>query len=146
MPSNRWADADWASIRVCICSGLSIAEVSRKFGVPYETVKKRVDNGKWLEPRRRLAKERAEMAEQVSDALLESWAEKGEKHRAVVFDMATKALKKSKLTAPKTWRDAEIVDGMARRAAGLDKMDDKQPLVNIGLLGTENAKVFVEEA
>jgi hypothetical protein len=53
----------------------------------------------------------------------ESWAEKGEKHRALTFRMAHNALlKASKQDLQiECWRDAALADRMARKAAGLDQ-------------------------
>lgn len=59
--------------------------------------------------------------EEVTQSLAESWAEKGDQHRALAFSLAHTSLQKASVEPPQTWRDVELADRIARRAAGLDE-------------------------
>ncbi len=63
--------------------------------------------------------------DQVKTAITETWAEKGAKLRRVMFKKAFNAVKASTVQSPKNWRDLEIADKLARRAAGLDTADNQ---------------------
>jgi hypothetical protein len=51
----------------------------------------------------------------------QSWAERGEQHRAQVFELARKALQAAKPRKLEDWADIERAARLADRAAGLDK-------------------------
>jgi predicted translin family RNA/ssDNA-binding protein len=72
--------------------------------------------------------------ETITEMIAESWAEKGERHRALAFEMANSSLQKASENLPKLqgWQDIERVDKMARRAAGLDS-DKSAAKVNVAL-------------
>lgn len=77
-------------------------------------------------------------SEVVSNAVALTWAEKGESHRKMMFDLANKALTKavSNIQPPKNWKDVEIADKVARRAAGLEDAQPQQNLlVSLGGMG-----------
>ncbi len=57
------------------------------------------------------------------------WAQVQESHRQMVFRKASEALAAAALPAPSTWKDANIADQMARRAAGLDDRRDGPSIV-----------------
>jgi hypothetical protein len=65
-----------------------------------------------------------------------SWAEKGESHRALPFEMANSALQKVARNAPKleAWQDIERADKMARIAAGMDSEDQTKVNVQLNLV------------
>jgi hypothetical protein len=58
----------------------------------------------------------------------QSWAERGELHRAAVFKLASEALAKAKPRRLEDWSDIERAARLADRAAGLDK---PQPVVSL---------------
>jgi hypothetical protein len=51
-----------------------------------------------------------------------------------VFKIAHDALKKSRLPAPRTWKDAQIADNMARKAVGLDEERGNTSVINVGFM------------
>jgi hypothetical protein len=73
---------------------------------------------------------------QATEALAESWVERGEAHRAVAFDLAHNALRDAaKKGLPiESWRDADLADKTARRSAGLDDEERSQIEVNLALV------------
>jgi hypothetical protein len=61
--------------------------------------------------------------EQVIQAVAETWAEKGEMHRALAFNLASGALAAAARTGGlpiESWRDAHLADQVARKSCGLD--------------------------
>jgi hypothetical protein len=53
----------------------------------------------------------------------------------LVFEKANSALREANLPAPRTWKDAQIADSMARKAAGLEDSENmKSTIVNVGFL------------
>lgn len=53
----------------------------------------------------------------------------------MVFDKTAKLLEQATLAPPKNWKDAEIVDKMARRAAGLDNIETQvNTIIGLGSL------------
>ena len=69
---------------------------------------------------------------QVTEAIAESWAEKGEAHRSLVYGMTNTALRKVAKTPPplESWSDIERADKAGRRACGLD---DSEATRNISI-------------
>lgn len=70
----------------------------------------------------------------MMEAAAANWADRQIKHRNAAFGFAHSAFMgatkgKNKLKAPRTYKDLDIVDKMARRAAGLD--DDEKTSVNV---------------
>lgn len=57
--------------------------------------------------------------------LAETWAEKGENLRQLAYTKALNSLKSATLKPASNARDFEILDKVARRAAGLDTADNQ---------------------
>lgn len=72
--------------------------------------------------------------EKAIEAVAESWAEKGEAHRQLAFQIATGELKKIVHAPPpvESWRDVDFLDRIGRRSAGLDDSERNQT-INIGM-------------
>jgi hypothetical protein len=72
----------------------------------------------------------------VVDTIAKSWAERGEAHRAVAFQLAHDSLKAAaKKGLPiESRRDADLADKTARRNAGLDDEERSQIEVNLALV------------
>ncbi len=124
---------DWVPVRSAIESGLPYAKVSQIFGIPEQTLRKQASRNKWITNTviQKLTEsgESASVTNQsqaaVRAAITETWAEKGAKLRRVMFKKAYNAVKQSAVQTPKNWRDLEIADKLARRAAGLDTADNQ---------------------
>lgn len=69
------------------------------------------------------------LAPHAKAAIAIDWAEAQETHRQMVFRKASEALAAAALPAPSSWKDAEIADKMARRAAGLDDRHDGPAII-----------------
>lgn len=141
---------DWTPIRSAVESGLPYAKVSQIFGIPEQTLRKQASRNRWitntvvqkLTDSGETAAVTNQSHEAIRAAITETWAEKGAKLRRVMFRKAFNAVKQSSVQTPKNWRDLEIADKLARRAAGLDTADN-QVILSFSLPGWgQNARVF----
>ena len=68
------------------------------------------------------AQEERNCNDQAVEAAAQSWAEKGEAHRSLVYGMTNTALRKVAKTPPplESWSDVERADKAGRRACGLE--------------------------
>jgi hypothetical protein len=142
----------WVAIEKACCCGLGYSECARKFGVSVFAIMQRSKRNNWpvgsriqrrveaLKEARYKSRERYKPYEQqrnsnaqVTEAIAESWAERGEQHRALTFNLAHSELKAaSKRGLPiEDWSAAEKADRMARRAAGLDSEESTR--ISIGM-------------
>jgi hypothetical protein len=131
----------WVAIEKACCGGLGYSECARKFGVSVFAIMQRSKRNNWpvgsriqrrveaLQEARYKARERYKPYEQqrnsnaqVTEAIAESWTEKGEAHRSLVYGMTNTALKKVAKTPPplESWSDIERADKAGRRSCGLD--------------------------
>ena len=103
----------WVAIEKACCAGLGYSAAAREFGVSVFAVMARSKRNKWpvgnriqrrveaLQEARYKARERYKPYEQqrnsnaqVTEAIAESWTEKGEAHRSLVYGMTNTALKR----------------------------------------------------
>jgi len=126
---------DWQPIRIAVMTGgLSYEEAAKKFNVKANTIGQKAKREGWKVTD--LQKAEVERAKALSWAVKESWAERGESHRRTMFDLASGAISRATVQAPKNWRDLETADKIARRAAGLEDADAQgRTIVNLALLG-----------
>jgi hypothetical protein len=120
------AKVAWKDVKnACETEGLTVTEVCARYKLKYPAVYARATRGKWKvistvkKRAEELQKREAELATTASE-----WARRGDAHRELVFNTAHGALKKASLKPPRTWKEAKVVDEMARKASGLDKADD----------------------
>jgi hypothetical protein len=138
---------NWDAIRIEFAHGMTIPCIAAKYNVSEGTLKARSAREKWIEMRPEThATEAAARATVVQGGVLEgakeaakqvaqSWAERGEKYRTMMFDKTSSLMQQATLSPPKNWKDAEIVDKMARRAAGLDNLETQvNTIIGIGSL------------
>ena len=152
---QKISEKTWRSVEAAVCAGMGYTEAAKRFGIrsPHAIIM-RARRNRWPVPSRikertralqLSVKARAEANEEQRDcneksieALAESWQERGEQHRIAAFRAAHNAFLKACLPAPETWRELELADRIARRAAGLDSQDGRDPqkmVLNIALLG-----------
>lgn len=127
----------WVAIQdAATAECLNIQELSARFNVAEGTIRKRVNRGKLTLVVRMIGAIQKRAAEKAAENVLakkaDEWLEKGENHRKVAFDLAHDSLKLMRPKAPRNFREAELADKIARRAAGLDTQDVvSQTLINI---------------
>ena len=114
---------------------MSYAEASRAFGIRIpETILMKSKREHWPVPNRVEQRSRALQTNILAtETLALNWAERGEQHRALTFNLAHSELKAaSKRGLPiEDWSAAEKADRMARRAAGLDSEEGTR--ISIGM-------------
>ena len=113
----------WTAAREAVALGVSLKEASDSYGLGYERLRKRAQREQWPQPAKlaTLAHDAAPPAVPPSQVAAQSWAERGELHRAAVFKLASEALAKAKPRKLEEWADIERAARLADRAAGLDR-------------------------
>lgn len=125
----------WDAVKVSYLAGLSVKEISRQYDIPENTVATKVCKAGWnkiIKESIKTVVPEDKILAKTADLLEMEWKNKGAGHRAHVFKIAHEALKKSSLPAPRTWKDAQIADNMARKAVGLDEEKGNVAVVNVG--------------
>jgi hypothetical protein len=151
-PPQAISEKLWETIKLACVGGMGFSEAARHFGVSPHAVIMRSRREFWpissrIEERARLlqaslqrqseaAQERRNGNDQAVEAAAQSWAEKGEMHRLLAFQLANGALAAAAKTGGlpiSDWRDADLCDKVARRNAGLDH-DHHELNVNMALV------------
>jgi hypothetical protein len=125
----------WDAVKVAYLAGLSTKEIAQQFELEEQTVATKVCKAGWNKIIReavKTVKPNDQILKRTADILEMDWKSKGAGHRAHVFKIAHEALKRSSLPAPRSWKDAQIADNMARKAVGLDEEKGANAIVNIG--------------
>jgi hypothetical protein len=106
---------------------MTFMSAAQDFGVKENTIRKRARRYKWPVARAiGKAVQKAVQNEQVTERTAQDWIAKGAVHRAVVFDKAHAAIAKANMRPPESWREFDLADRAARRAAGLDNEEGAQ--------------------
>ena len=143
--------ATWDAVKSACIAGMGFSEAARTFGInnahavimksraQHWPIPSRVqERARQLQQQLQRQSEAAQEArngnEKVIEAVAESWAEKGEAHRALAFQIATSELKKVAGAPPpvECWRDVDVLDRIGRRSCGLDDSERNQN-INIGM-------------
>jgi hypothetical protein len=148
-PPQQISPETWKAVEAAVCiGGLGYTETGRKFDIsPHAIIMKAKRHG-WAVPSKIAERTKALQArykecasdrnsnEEVIRTVAESWAEKGEQHRSLAFQLANDSLKAAaKEGLPiESWRDADLADKTARRNAGLDNEERSQIEVNLALV------------
>ncbi len=134
----------WAAIKEGCLANLTVEELSAKYVVNADTIRVRAERLGWFVPR----KLGQEVLRQVENAPLTTvsgeklaalprrrdWVEAASEYRNMIMDKLETAIQGMSLESPKTWRDAEIADRMARKAVGLESGETTvvQTIIPIG--------------
>ena len=143
----------WKAVEAAICiGGLGYSEAGRKFGIEPHAIMGKAKRNKWPLPSK-IAERAAVLQsrynrngnEEVIEAAAQSWAEKGEAHRSLVYGITTAALKKVAHAPPplESWSDIERADKAGRRSCGLDDSERNQN-INIGMQLVEARLLSIE--
>src|SRR5260370_11827373 len=124
--------------RTCI-AGMTFMDAAKEFGVKEDTIRKRARRYNWPVARAiGQAVQKAVQNAQVVDRAAQDWLAKGEAHRAVVFDKASGAIAKARMRPPKSWKEFDLADRAARRAADLENGEVvQQTLIHLNEIDTE---------
>lgn len=134
----------WAAIKQGCLAGLPLEELSTKYAVNFDTIRVRAERLGWLVPRK-LGQEVARQLENAPSSTISEkkpsaparrrdWVEAASEYRNMIMDKLEVAVQGMNLESPKTWRDAEIADRMARKAVGLESGETTvvQTIIPIG--------------
>jgi len=118
--------------RTCI-AGMTFMDAAKEFGVKEDTIRKRARRYNWpVSKAIGKAVEKAVQNRQVVDKTAQDWLAKGEAHRTLVFDKASGAIKRANMRLPKSWKEFDLADRAARRAANLENAEVvQQTLIHI---------------
>jgi hypothetical protein len=125
-------------------SGQSFPDIAEATGIPINEVKALKAKGKWgRQPKKQLAMAEAQLVNDEADAadILAAAEEAlhtnpGKRHSDMVFKKVHAALTGLKSLPPlKNWKDIELADKIARRAAGLDREGSGGgTVINLGII------------
>ena len=140
---------NWYAIRIEFAHGVSIPELAKKYDISDGTLKARCSREKWVEMRPEFHATIAtdavlDAAKQGAKVAAQSWIERGESYRRMIFEKTSKLMEQATLAPPKNWKDAEVADKMARRAAGLDNLETQVNTI-IGIGSLDDAPVMTQE-
>ena len=113
---------------------MDYADCAKKHGVPYSMLIVWTRRGKWptkAKTKKLISKVGGEVNEQTAQSIAKTLLAQGQAHAEKVFAKASLACEKSSVAAPKSWKDFEIADRVARRSAG---MNDDQIVLNQSLV------------
>lgn len=110
----------WKAAREAAALGVPLKRIAEEYGLTLAAVRKRAQREKWPKPEQ-LTGAPPPPVPTPSTLAAQSWAERGEAHRAAVFKLASEALAKAKPRRLEEWADIERAARLADRAAGLDK-------------------------
>jgi hypothetical protein len=134
------AKVAWSDVKnACEIEGLTITEVCTRYKLKYPAVYARATRGKWtvISSVKKRAKELQKREADLTTTAAQ-WAKRGEAHRLLVFDKASGAIEKARMRPPKSWKEFDLADRAARRAAGLENADVvQQTLIHINELDAE---------
>jgi hypothetical protein len=148
-PPQQISPETWKAVEAAVCiGGLGYTECGRKFNVSAHAIIMKAKRNGWAVPSKiakrveALQKSVTERAvceanrhcnDQAVEIIAQSWAERGEQHRLLAFQLAHNSLKTAaKRGLPiEDWRDADLADKTARRNAGLDSEEGTR--ISIGM-------------
>jgi hypothetical protein len=143
------AAINWEPIKMAIVSGqMTWPEASRAFEVKEDTIRKRANREAWPTPKRIAKAIQTKLSNPVQnsavgEAVANIARERIERHIATAFDIASKSVAKFRAKAPKDFRELNVADQIARRAAGIQ---DTAPQTAVMLQLNEAVNCFDPDA
>lgn len=128
----------WANIKHGFANDIPIEELGLKYGVLAETIRIKSAKECWPRPTRikqEIARQCAVLEEKLpAPPPPVDWVEAAVNYRTGMLAKLKAAADALSLDSPTTWRDAEIMDRMARKNLGLDDESTKVviPIIPIG--------------
>jgi hypothetical protein len=113
----------WAACREAVALGVTLRQAAETYGLSYGAAKMRASREKWPRPADLSPAPQPGTPAPLPPVALaaQSWAERGEMHRAAIFKLASEAIAKAKPRKLEDWSDIERAARLADRAAGLDR-------------------------
>jgi lambda repressor-like predicted transcriptional regulator len=131
--------ADWSTIKSLYLSGITLKELSQRFGISISTLKSRSYREEWSKVPERFKASPVVSTEKTAAIVTDLWAERGASIREGEFQIAKRLVDYS-VEMPEDQLLAkidklEIAAKMGRRATGLDREDSNRNAINIQCLG-----------
>jgi hypothetical protein len=138
-------DLPWDVIRAEFSQGVTITQLVEKYGVAEGTLCSRAKREQWMQLRPQThAMTAMEAQKAAAKAVGMTLAEAGQAYAARMFEKMSRLSEAANLQPPKNYKDAEIADKIARRAAGLENADVSVQTI-IGVSGFDEAPVLGAE-
>ena len=139
-PPQQISEETWQAVQGVICAGaMGFTAAGRHFGIEPHAIMARARRNRWPTPsmiakraetlhhgRSRAHQEQRNGNEEVIEIAAQSWAQRGEEHRNLVYNLTNRALKKVSNEPPplESWADVERADKAGRRSCGLDNEEN----------------------
>jgi hypothetical protein len=148
-PPQQISPEIWKAVEAAVCiGGLGYSECGRRFNVSPHAIMMKAKRHGWAVPSKIAERTKALQAsykacesnrsgnEEAIQTIAESWAERGEQHRLLAFQLAHDSLKAAaKRGLPiEDWRDVDLADKSARRNAALDDSDAHNVSIGMALI------------
>ena len=158
------SEKTWEAVKAACISGMGFSAAARAFGINnVHTIIMKCRRNRWPIPARiqerakalqegrdkarKLARERSCNGDRALAVLAQDWVSRGERHRSLVYDLTSAALKNLAERPPplESWGDIEKADRAARRACGLDDSEATRN-INVGMqLINQRLKIITAE-
>jgi glutamate synthase domain-containing protein 2 len=132
-------DVNWDLIRAEFSHGAQLRQLAEKHGVKFGTLAARCNRETWMQTRPEThANSMHTTMVQAAKSQGYSLAEAGQAYATRTFAKFSKLVDDSNLPAPKTFRDVEVADKIARRSAGLENIETQvNTVIGIGDMSSE---------
>jgi len=118
--ARRIETETWQAIRDAYLLGASLRDAAERYGLNYETVKRRATREKWPKPREVVPIANAPTLPPPTVVAGESLARRGELHRERVAALVEQALAAALPPALESWSDIATAVKLGNQAFGLD--------------------------
>lgn len=135
----------WKAIKEGYESGVPIPDLASRYGVRENTIEVKAHVKNWTNAPRKIISEVKRAALEEAEMILSSeksialprevdWVDAALNYRTMIFGKVNQALRETVAEPPKTWRDIEIADRIARKAVGLESGETAvvQTIIPIG--------------
>jgi len=114
-------DVPYDVMRLEFAHGASLTSLAEKYNIPVGTLTARSSREKWADMRPETYASRVqELAVQAAVGQNGTLLSRGMAYRERLFEKVSGLVEQATLAPPKSWKDMEVADKIAGRAAGLD--------------------------
>ena len=129
-------DVDWTAIKLEFSQGTTLEQLSERYGVKMGSLCARSAREKWATYRPEThARVLHQALQETARVQGETLAQRGQAYAERMFSKVSKLAEEANLAPPKNYKDLEIADKVARRAAGLENIESQvNTVVGVNLL------------
>lgn len=115
-------DVPWDKIRLEFAGGMGLADLAAKYGIAFGTLSARSAREEWMQMRPEThIKSVQSVAREAAISQSGTLLARGLAYRERLFEKVAGLVEQANLPPPKNWKDIEVADRIAGRAAGIDK-------------------------